>query len=1136
MAYLTILNNPFNPHEKTVKQIGHGVAIFYYLNNSDEDLELIVSLNGQITEDYKYVLKENDHLAFVAIPKGGGGGGSNPLRIVAMIALVAIAQPLAAQILSGMVNAGMITGAGVLGGTMGGVILGITQGAVILAGGMLINALMPLPSPSAATSSSLKSVSPTYSFSGGSNAREVGTTLPIMLGSARVTPPIIGSYLSLDGDKQYLNILMAVNDGEVDSISDIEINNQSIGNYNDIECYTTKGIENQAVIGNFRDSVSTVSLTRNLNEKDEETTYTTLGNTVQELEVVMSLPSGLYYITDSGSYQAKSVEFEIAYRKVGDSEWDYLTRNVVEYDYIYSIGSGKYETTKTYSSYQGQYIGSGIVKYGFKEKKIRSSYVVNTQLVSDTYKTTKKLSYKIKELPKAQYEIKVKRVSAYDTNTRVANALALDYINEIVYDDFTYPGVALLSVNALATDQLNGSFPTITCKVSNVGSTKPKSNPAWACYDLLKRDGIEDKNIDLDKFQEWADWCDTKSYSVGLYLDNQQELQSALNIVSLLGRATVVQFGNKFTPIVNKAIDIPTQSFLFTSGNIIESSFSMDYIPYNERTNVIEVTYYDAEDNYNAKTVQLQSHDFDASTIEIKSSVTLYGCTNRQQAANYAQFLLNNNRYITETVSFEADIDAIACGVGDVIKVGKKYMTNTLADGRVVSATATSITLDQEVVLEAGINYEIQFRTQDDEIHVVDVPSVDVDTTTDTITVNTISVIPQLHDVYAFGRQDTEAINLYRVVNITRASNFKRKIKAIEYNADVYNDEAIINVEEVTFVDGVRNLQATETLVKRIDGTIEEILTLSWVGKEKFYENVYVNQVCCGQTDGNSFEFRNTLIAGKTYTFKVASQEITYKFLGKTEKPASVQNIRANWSNGAIVITWDKNKEIDFDYYEINISGQVYTSTVNSLTVNNLDIGDYELKAYAIDTTKNKSDVTNYNLHVAKPCMIYMIRDAYLIEKAFIDGAMTIYTSFTAPTSASKYDIWKVSVDNITLDEFTFDDEILQGISWDTGSGVELYKYFNGTDWILCTTEQIAVVRRMLGQLVSAGKTDNEVKVFNVQPYTPYEVNDLWIDGTTIKICISSLASGSFHAAHWEVHSQEEITIATKLENIKGSA
>ena len=912
MALLTKLNNPFDINDKEVSEISHGVAVFYYLNSEKEGIEFVASVNGAIIEDYTYILKEKDHLAFVAIPKGGGGGGSNPLKTVAMVALV-IAAPYAAGALMGA-TAGMV-GAGVYGGMSGALIYGGIQAAVIIGGGLLINTLMPTPQPAGLNSSSLENVSPTYSFSGGGNAQAAGSALPIMLGEARVTPPIIGSYISLAGDKQHINILMAVNDGVVDDITDVEINGQPIANYNEVSFSITKGANNQAAIGNFRDSVLTTSLQRGLNELNAVTTYTTAGNSVQELEVVVAFPKGLYYVNDNGNYTSRTVQFDIQYRPTGETTW----------------------------------------------------YLGHSESITDTFKTTKRLAYKLSNKLPNQYEIRVIRTSDYSTNTRVANDFTLDYVNEIVYDDFTYPNVALLSVNAMATDQLNGGMPTVTCKCINIGTVKQKNNPAWACYDLLKREGISDNDINLDKFQEWAEYCNFKGYTCNLYLDAQHELQAALNMVSILGRATVVQFGSTFTPIIDKAVEIPTQSFLFTSGNIVDSSFSLDYVPYNERSNVVEVTYYDETDGYKSKTVQVQSHDYDITTIEKKSAVNLYGCTKQQHAANYAQFLLNNNRYITETVSFVASIDAIACTVGDVIKVGKKYMTNTMADGRIVSATNTTITLDQEVFLTANELYEIQIRLATDEIITIDVPAVAEDTLTDTLTVSEMAIIPQQFDVFAFGLQTTEATNLYRVASVTRDTDLTRKIQAIEYNADVYNDSAVIRVEEVIYVDNVANLQADEVLIKNATGTVDEILTLSWTSSKS--ENpVYVDGNYVGMSYANTYEFKNELIQGETYVFKVGNCEITHKFIGKSDIPANVNNFLFEENKSGKKLTWSKNTEVDLKGYKIKYNYGTSTDWNNGvdlfdgyLSVNSYEgafpniQGTYTFMIKAMDTSLNES-------------------------------------------------------------------------------------------------------------------------------------------------------------------------------------
>lgn len=911
MATLTVILNPFNPNEKTVKTI-ENCFIYECLVPYSEDIEFVVSLNGNITENYEYKLKENDFLAIVPIPAGGGGGGKNVIRIIAMVALVVASQGLAAGFMGA--TAGTIGVAGLYGGTSGALILGGLQAGIIIGGGMLVNALLPAASPSVATSTALSEVSPTYAYSGGSNNREVGTTLPIMLGTARVTPPVIASYLSLEGDKQYLNILMAVNDGVVNSISDIEINNQAILNFNDIEYFTTLGTENQTAIGNFRDTATTISLSRNLNELNYETTYTTVSNTINELEVVMLFGSGLFSISDDGTYLSKSVSFEISYKKSSSSTW------------------------------------------------ITQSYTV-----SNTYKTSKRLSYRFKNLEVDTYDVKIKRTSAYDTNTRVANALSLDYINEIIYDDFCYPGVALLAINAMATDQLNGSFPTITCLVNNTGSTKPKNNPAWACYDLLKKEGIPDSDINLTKFQEWADFCAAKNLTVGLYLDTQQELQSALNMVSLLGRGIVLQFGSIFTPIVEKVVDIPTQGFLFTGGNIIDSSFSISYIPYNERSNTIEVTYYDETDSYKSKTVQVQSHDFDSKTMEIKSSINLYGCTKRTMAASYAKFLLNKNRYISETVSFTAFVDSIACNVGDVIRVGVKYMTNTLADGRILGVeNNNTLRLDQEVELLDNEDYQIQIRCLDDEIITINIPSVNMNTVTDTIEIGTFPREINKFDVYALGKLDTEATNLYRVTNITRASDLKRKITAIEYNPDVYNDSAIINVEPIVLIDNTTNVQTEEILIQKNDGTIDEILVISFNGN-KLTNTIYLDGKKIGTTTTNNFEIKNILTRGKSYEIKVNDKAITYTFQGLLVKVGTPTDLSINLLSTNTVISWGATPfAVGYKIYHNNV---VIEDNIKSTTFNYklLENGTHTFKVEALNIALNSSDAIEESIVVDVP-------------------------------------------------------------------------------------------------------------------------------------------------------------------------
>lgn len=957
MATLTTLHNIFDITNKSVTTIDSGLPLYSYVQDTIPGCDIVVSVNGHVIDDMFYIVKPEDSIGLVPVLTGGGGGGKQTLRLVAMIAL-AVAAP---GIGWAAVNAYAAASTAAITYAEAMMVYGITTMAVMMVGGMLINAIMPIPTPgSTDLSSDLTETSSTYSFSGGSNAREAGTTLPIMLGKARVVPPIIGSYISLDGDNQHVNILYAVNDGHVDSISDIYINDQPITNYTGCTYYTTLGNVTQDAIGNFRDTIITSSVGVVLNDTPTMTTFTTNGSSIDSAEVVISLANGLYYVKDDGGYESRTIDYKI---------------------------EAKLHTATTWTTF-------------------------HTGGISGTYKSPVRFTYKI-NLGRGKYDIRVTRLSTFDTNSRVANSLTLDYVNEITYDDFTYPGVALLSVNALATDQLNGGYPNVSCLVDNRtisvnGVTKDKSNPAWACYDLLKRYGISDSKINITGFEQWATFCTSKNLKCNLYLDNQMELQAALNMVSILGRCMVIQLGNKFSPIIDKAIDIPTQSFLFTSGNL--SDMSLSYIPYTDRSNVIDVTYYDETDEYKAKTIQVQSKYFDSTTDEIKSSINLYGCTLLAQAEQYANFLLNTNQYVSETAVISVDVDAIACTVGDVIKIGKKYMTNTLADGRIVTATSTTITIDQEIYLEVGKTYEIQFRTSDDVIHTHDLAAITTTRYTDTFTVIGMTTIPTKFDVYAIGYQDTEATNLYRVTNISRSNDQKRKITAIEYNADVYNDASIISVEPVVFVTSIQNLKATDFIRKSMSGNaIECVLSLNWVGQALWYD-IFLNGVKYARTYQNYADISNVL-ENKTYTVKVTdsfgkSETIVYTVIGRYAKPPKVTNLAITELGSKYSLSWAyPEKPIDFKEYIVYMNGvEIGRTTFNSFEYTSLGLDRKEFIIRAIDSVNLLSDTVSIFGQAVVP------NPVDTVTASVVNGKLTMSWTHTKESDFSKYLIYKDTV------------------------------------------------------------------------------------------------------------------------------
>lgn len=859
MATLTTILNPFDPINcREIKEIEVGkpiyavVAGFYVFN------DVVVSLNGHITTDYEYIIQPEDHIGFVAVL--GKGGGKNPLAMIAMIAL-SIAVPIAAPAMLGAM--GMVSGT---------VAFGLASGALsagmMIAGGMLINTLLPPSSISNSPTQSIES-SPTYGWDSVSNQSAEGIALPIVYGKAKLTPPIISQYVESKNNKQYLNIMYALNDGEITAVSDIMINDNPISYYTDVTYDVRLGTNSQALIPAFDNTRVDTSVGAKISTV--ETIRQTAYNNVSALNIVVSAPSGIYYANDKGGLDSRSVALEIKYKMVGTGIW---------------------------------------------------FTIANTSISGATTSTIRK-TFQLDNLSSGQYEISIRRIEAESTSSRTQNKVYFEGFTEIIYDDFTYPTTALLAIRALATDQLSGSMPRITCVVDRGFST---SNPATATRNIIELMG---ESVNVSKFDEWASWCTGENFECNVVFDSEINVRDALNITGMLGRANVVQIGSEYMPIIDRAETLSIQRFLFTMGNIIRDSFKEDYLPLADRSNVVEVTYFDETLDYEKQSVELYQYKFDESSDSIrKASVTLYGCTTREQALRHGRFLMNKNRYITNTVSFEADVDAIACTTGDIIDVAHDvpqwgysgrtlstiaddnvwcYHQSTLVNGIVATPLNTNvIELDRDITLEVGTQYAIAFRLHDDTRVTVAISTTITTTTTLIPVVSTVNISD--YDLYSFG-QTNRTSKLFRVASITRSSDQRRKISAVEYIHDVYNDNLDnIIIPNVSALEAVSYLNIITDTEVATDGRTINIINLLWSGSAVAWD-IYQREAytttwkLIGNTQNTFFQIKDVMSGA--YEFKVGDKIVSQSISTSVEPLSDVSNLIAYYLNGNMTIKWD---------------------------------------------------------------------------------------------------------------------------------------------------------------------------------------------------------------------------------------
>lgn len=843
--------------------------------------------------------------------------------------------------------------------------------------------------------------SPTYGWDGISLTQQVGTAIPVIYGEHRTAGNIINQYIRSDGEKQYLNVLIALSEGEIESIDNILINDNIITNFSGVTTAKRYGTNSQAFIPNFGDSHSIQTLNVNLTY-DTPYVHTTTLTDMTAFEVQVKFPSGLYQQSGAG-VSSWEVKYRVEYKLHTDSVYT-------------DLGEQSVNTTSRSALYR---------------------YFRKTGLIA------------------GKYDIRVTRTTADSTldPARVGDSylIGIDEINS--YEPLAYPNVALLGVEALATDQLNGSMPNITSvvrgkKVSipdikNGGTSVPWSdyywdqtagqwklfsddtvltwdgttyidawsaNPIWCMRDLLTNsiyglgEHITTAMIDQAQMLEMAKYCDEKvsdgdsGYEKRFQLD--VVIDSSSRAVDLIMQlcSTFRAFPFYSNGIIKLKIDkAETPVQLFGMGNIVENSFSESWKSIKEIPNVAEIQFLDRDKDYKQEMIAVIDEAALANGDTIQKKAVRLLCTRVSQCIREGNYLINVGKLINLTTQFRVGIDGVACQAGDVINVSHDLPQWGFSGRLIAGSTTTRLMLDQSVVIAAGKTYQVNVRLADDSQVLKTVTN--VPGTYNYLDVSVaFSSAPPAYCVYAFGETNA-VVKPFRIFSMKRASNNEVEITAMEYDEDIYDSDTIILPDEnysslSSKAPDVTDLTLTEDVVVMRDGTVEDVIDV-WFAKPVSSTNDLVNysraRVYLSDNDGASWFFRGEtfgdhfrisggIIPGAYYLVAVVSvnnlgepnavedspqDEINPQ--GKAVKPADVQDFQISYLNNYITFTWDHIADRDLAGYEIRqlategaawSTGTIVASSVrsNSHTMFYLPvIGTKYFAIKAIDTTGNYS-------------------------------------------------------------------------------------------------------------------------------------------------------------------------------------
>lgn len=976
MVNVIIVNNPFKPEQRDTKYLPfkQGKSISYYFGAPGE---WAYSVNGHEAAPDTVV---NDEDYIVVMPRVEG-------KFFGVLLSIGMA---------------VFTG-GIASGAIFGIQSLIWRSVIAMAVGMIGNAIISkLTAPKVDRSNSEQSN--TYGWGGTETVTGQGYPLAVTYGRMKSAGLLLSRHVISDGEKQYLNLLYCAGEGELSKIEDIRINANPISNYKDVQVDIRKGTNDQTVIPNFNDNFADQSLNYELTESWN--TQQVQGDACDAIELTVGFPNGLYYSNDSGGADRTSVTLKAEIRKVGDESWQALPlanqkgmaghiKRRDAWNFIKSDNS----VTNT-SDYTGR----------IEEATNNAFYRV----------------FRFDNLEKARYEIRM-RCSAKDGKSlRHVNKVYWVQLTQIIYDDFVHPGKALIGIKALATSQLSGTDPKVTWiqersevyvfnPYINKYEAQPADNPAWAAYDLIhicRKIGGEyivfgqpHMRLDYNAFKAWADKCKTNGFTFNYIYDTAMRLWDALKYPEAVGRGKVIPVGTRFT-CVSDYQSTPVQ--LFTVANIKHGSFTEEFQGVEARANSVEISFLNKDKDYERDVIPVYGDTYDESdTLTNPAQVELMGCTSLEQAYKHGKHFLRCNKYEIRTVTIEAFTDAIACTVGDIILI-QHDIPEWGEGGRVVAVSGQTITLDKEVSVQPGKNYQLLIRSNSTDIvstfNVVNVSGLNV------IVKEAIPVQPDA--VYAFGEVSKSA-KPFRVLAITKTlSEMTRKIQCMEYYPELYvsDDGTVPSIDYTNH--GASDIQAVGLVsdVYGANGIMYSRIGVTWqLPRDGKVSNVVVNYRNVKSDTwtyiGNYPASTNTttifdVLLGATYEVRVqAINELGQLTTGvtksiaipKMQAPEDVQNLhvlsRYNQTADKSVyydlqVLFDPPSNLaNFDVAEIwyllksksgkPVTGQEwqYAGSSNSqVIIKSLGPGEeYRIKAISVDRFGNRAETAQMVDVIVKP-------------------------------------------------------------------------------------------------------------------------------------------------------------------------
>jgi len=341
------------------------------------------------------------------------------------------------------------------------------------------------------------------------------------------------------------------------------------------------------------------------------------------------------------------------------------------------------------------------------------------------------------ELPPAEngWRLRVRRITPDPSTSSIRASTSVGTYTEIIDARLQYPYTALcgLKIDASQFSAVPERAYRIRGRIVQVPSNyDPASRsysgnwdgtfksawtdcPPWIWRDIVLNDRyglgrfISASQVDKWGLYQIARYCDEMvsdgkgglepRFTCNLYLQARADALAVLQDMASVFRGMSYYAGSE----VACSADMPGDPvYTYTNANVIDGRFSRAGSSVATRFSVAKVAWSDRENFGNQRVEYVQDPQSIARYGVRETEITAFGCVSQGQAQRAGKYILQTNRLETQTVSFSVGLDGTIVRPGDIIRVADEHYAGRSIGGRLRQASASSVTVDNDVVAAAG--------------------------------------------------------------------------------------------------------------------------------------------------------------------------------------------------------------------------------------------------------------------------------------------------------------------------------------------------------------------------------------------------------------------------------------------------